>query len=292
MRPKIWLVQWGRSASTRCPSKVTRDFCDTTLFELGITRHLQYIKPDRIVASIPEGPRDDLLARFAEQMGIEVFRNRDNGPLSTNLEMVDFFKMADDDIQLNTSPDVPFTYIEDIQYRIDALIDSDKNFTEPLPEGPFPHRDWEWACCYKRVWKAKTSRLAATAAIDQFGSQARPGDARLFWAMLVETGLHRPLIIEKPEPAKEPWPWQPLWIDEEAHFLQAEMIVKALGTDGLKDRAIRGLFDKKPLLATMTANAPRSTVKVFQEYRRGVDALRRVADRDGVVPQWRGWEDD
>jgi len=289
VKPRIWLVQWGRSISTRCPAKIVRDLCGTNLFELCINRHLQYIEVDRVVATIPEGPQDDLLAQQADRRGIEVFRNRDNGPLLTNLELVNHFGMADGDIQINTSPDVPFTYLEDAQYRIDALIYSDKAFTESLPE-TFPCRDWEWACCYKRIWKAKTSRNVATAAIDAFGSQARQGDARLFWAMLVESGLHRPLIIEKPEPAKEPWPWQPLWIDEPEHFEQARLIVEALGKEGLTDRAIRQLLDDRPELVRMTANAPRSTIKIFQEYRRGVEALRRVADRDGFVPQWRGWE--
>ncbi len=291
MRPKIWLVQWGKSTSSRCPAKVVRDLCGTNLFKLTIDRHLRYIDPDRVVATVQEGPQDDFLAQWAEHdLGIEVFRNQNNGPLHMNLEMANHFRMADDDIQINISPDVPFVYLEDVQYRIDALIDSDKDFTESLPE-KFPCRDWEWACCDKRVWKAGTSRKIETAAVDSYGSQARLGDARLFWAMLIETGLHRPLIVEKPTPAKECWCWQPLWIDEPEHFRQAEMIVEALGEEGLKDRSIRKLLDDRPLLAQMTANAPRSTIKIFHEYKRGVDALKRVVDRDGFVPQWRGWED-
>lgn len=276
--------------SIRCPAKTVRDIGGMNLFQLTLERHLQYLRPGRIVATIPEGPQDDLLARWVEEFfNIEIFRNRDNGPLHINRELADFFKMADQDIQINTSPDVPFTYLEDIQYRIEALLDSDRDFTESLPE-TFPCRDWEWACCYKRLWKAKTARSAAMVAVDTFGSQARPGNARLFWAMLVESGLQRPLIIEKPEPAKEPWPWQPLWIDEPEHFEQARLIVEALGADGLQDRAVRKLLDDRPELARMTANAPRKTIKAFQEYRRGTEALLKVADIDGFIPQWEGWE--
>jgi len=286
MKSKVWLVLWGRSVSGRCPAKVIRDIGGTNLFEIMLMRHLQYFQPDRVVASVPEGPQDDLLARWVEQiLNIEVFRNGDNGPLHINADLVEHFGLDDDDIQVNASPDIPFTYIEDIQHRINALADSDMDFTESLSEG-FPCRDWEWACAYKRVWRGATSRMVAATGIDAFGSQARPGDARLFWAMLIESGLLRPLIIEKPEPAKEPWPHQPLWVDEPEHFEQARVIVEVLGADGLRDRAIRELLADRPEIVEMTANAPRSTVKIFQEYRRGVEALMRVADEDGFVPQW------
>lgn len=290
MKPKVWLVLWGRSVSTRCPSKVVRDIGGVNLFQLVLKRHLQYLSPDRIVASIPEGPQDDLLARWVEEFfNIEVFRNADDGPFHMNRAIVDFFRMADQDIQLNTSPDVPFAYLEDMAYRIEALTDSGADYVESAPTGQFPIRDWEWACCPKRVWRARASRKGMEA-IDFYGSNARPGPARDLWRTLVETGWNKVLLVEKPDPAKEPWPWQPLWVDEPEHFEQARLIIEELGVEGLRDRAVRKLLDDRPELKAMTANAPRRTTKTFYEDRAMVTALERIADRAGVVPQWKGWE--
>jgi len=291
LKPKIWLILRGKTNSRRCPHKVVRDIGGTTLFKLQLTRYLQYITPDRIVASIPAGPGNDLLARQVERMGFPVFRNANNGTFHTQKAAMDFFEIDDQDIAIQTTPDTPFVYLEDLQYKINALLDSDADYTVWAPTGQFPMRDWEWAVGPGAVGKAGWGRRCMEA-IDYYGGAAREGRARDLLRMMIETGWNKLLLIETPKPAREPWPWQPLWIDEPEHFEQAKLIIEALGIGGLRDRAIRKLLNDRPEIAQMTANAPRRTTKIWHEDREMMDILERIAERDGTAPQWRGWEED
>lgn len=264
------------------PYKTIRLLGGKPLVLVCLERFRHYCRFDAQYAAVPPGPADDLLAWTLEREGIRVFRQDQRGPWVPRTAVQEA-ALQPDDVIVFAGADEPFIYSEDLQHRVDALKASDCNMVVSSPTGGFPIRDWEWAVG-PQMWTAKASlSLMGLHTVNQVGSPARPGVGPEAYRLLVKMEILRPLLVEKPLPTREPWPWQPLWIDEPGQFSKAKLIYEALGDGVPTDRHIRQFLKHHPEVARMGANATRKTSKIFYEDVEMVGLLRDILARDGAV---------
>lgn len=275
-----------RSQSERMPFKALRLLGGKPLFLVCLERFRHYCRYDGEYAAVPPSPSDDLLAWTLEREGVKVFRQDQRGPWVPARTVAQEAGFRPEDVMIFAGGDEPFIYCEDLQHRVDALKASDCNMVVSAPTGGFPIRDWEWAVG-PQMWIAKASlSLMGLHVINQIGSPARSGAGPEAYRLLVRLGLLKLLLVEKPLPAREPWPWQPLWVDEPGQFAKAKLIYETMGDGVPSDRHIRQFLKHHPEIARTGANATRKTSKIFYEDEEMISLLRGILARDGAVPAW------
>jgi len=280
---KTFLFLRVRTHSSRVPFKAVRLLGGKPLFLVCLERFQRYLDVDAVFATTMPGAQDDLLAWTLEGMGIKTLRQSQRGPWIPQAT-ARALEWQPDDIIVYIGADEPFIYCEDMQHRVDALKASDCNMIVSAPTGHFPLLDWEWAVG-PQMWTAKASiSLDGLETVNRKGSPARVGGAAADYRLLMTMGLLKPLLVEKPLAAREPWPWQPLWIDEPGQFEKAQLIYEGIGDDVSTDRHIRAFLKRHPEIAQMGANAPRRTTKIFYEDEETVALLRSIAEEKGIVP--------
>lgn len=274
-----------RTQSERLPFKALRLLGGKPLFLVCLERFRHYCRFDAEYAAVPPGPADDLLAWTLEQEWVTVFRENQRGPWVSKpvAKEADF---QSEDVIVFAGGDEPFIYCEDLQHRVDVLKASGCNMVVSAPTGGFPIRDWEWAVG-PQMWIGKAAlSLSGLHTINQVGSPARSGVGPEAYRLLVRMGLLKVLLVEKPLSAREPWPWQPLWVDEPGQFSKAKLIYEALGDVVPSDRHVRQFLECHPEIVRMGANATRKTSKIFYEDEEMVGLLRDIRAHDGAIPAW------
>ncbi len=271
-----------RTHSNRIPFKAVRLLGCKPMFLVCLERFQHYVKADGVFATTLPGPQDNLIAWTLEGMGIQTLRQSQRGPWIPK-ETAEALGFERDDVIVYVGGDEPFIYCEDLQHRVDALKASDCNMIVSAPTDIFPILDWEWAVG-PQMWIAKASiALDGFEVINRRGSPARVGGSMPAYRLLIKMGLLRPLLMEKPLAAREPWPWQPFWVDERGQFEKADFIYNGIGADIPTDRQIREFIIQHPEVAKSGANAPRRTVKIFYEDEEMVGLLKDIMKRDGTV---------
>jgi len=282
---KTFLFLRVRTQSERLPYKTIRLLGGKPLFLVCLERFRRYCRYDAEYAAVPPNPANDLLAWTLEREGVKIFRQDQRGPWVPKAAAQEA-GCQPDDVIVFAGGDEPFIYSEDLQHRVDALKASDCNMAVSAPTGGFPIRDWEWAVG-PQMWTAKASlSLMGLHTINQVGSPARPGVGPEAYRLLVKMGILKVLLVKKPLPARVPWPWQPLWVDEPGQFSKAKLIYEALGDGVPSDRHVRQFIECHPEIARRGANATRKTAKIFYEDEEMVGLLRDILARDGAVPAW------
>jgi len=273
-----------RAQSERVPFKAMRLMGGKPMFLVCLERLRHYCHFDAECAAVPPNPADDLLAWALGREGVAVFRENQRGPWIPAETVTVEAGFQPDDVVVFAGGDEPFLYCEDLRHRVDSLKASDCNMAVSAPTGGFPIRDWEWAVG-PQMWIAKASlSFMGLHAINQIGSPARQGAGPEAYRLLIRIGLLKVLLVEKPLPAREPWPWQPLWVDEPGQFGKAKLIYENLEEAVPSDRHIRQFLEHHPEMATWGANAMRRTSKVFYEDEEMVGLLRGIMARDGAIP--------
>lgn len=283
---KTVLVLGVRTLSTRSPYKSVRLINGEPLYLISLRKWRRYVEADYEITYTPTTPANDLVAYMLEQHGCDVYRT-DNYPRD-EAEIHKRYGLKGEDITVGVRPDEPFQPLVHLQEYIDVLKETSLASIEMVPHGDFPIRDWEWALGplqspATRIdsWGPHTYSKSEGILL---GSPARYKDPMPdVRAQLLRGDVVRPLMVEKSDELKRPWPYQPLWIDEPGQFEKAKLIMEILGSNPVPTpEQIWQLLEDRPEIKLMANNSTRYTVKMNYENEFMVDVLRGIADKYGV----------
>ena len=118
---KIVATIEARMSSTRLPGKVLKKICGMPSLELQIRRMRRSCLIDEIVLATTNKDADDIIADFAEDLGVHVFRGSEEDILSRILGAV---QSVEGDLQVQITGDCPLIDPTIIDEIIQTLLDN------------------------------------------------------------------------------------------------------------------------------------------------------------------------
>ncbi|EJC82694.1 glutamate-1-semialdehyde aminotransferase [Rhizobium leguminosarum bv. trifolii WSM2297] len=132
---KVVAVVQARMGSSRLPGKVLREISGQPLISVLMKRMAQSLRLHELVVAIPEGPADDVLARFLDANGYKVFRGSEGDVLK---RYFDAAKEHQADVVVRVTGDCPFIDPAVLDTVIDTFVSCAADYASNIAPPTFP----------------------------------------------------------------------------------------------------------------------------------------------------------
>jgi glutamate-1-semialdehyde 2,1-aminomutase len=131
----VAIVQ-ARMGSTRFPKKVMRTICGTPMIGLVLKRLSNAKLVDQIVLATSENPRDDMVAKYVQELGYTIFRGSEEDVLDRYYRAA---KEAEAELVVRVTGDCPLIDPVIVDETIMMFLDSDVDYASNNAPPTFPH---------------------------------------------------------------------------------------------------------------------------------------------------------